>query len=868
MVGFIIGATLAIGGGAEPSVNVTKANGQNTLKFENGLVIRRTSAAISGARAMGLPGSPVQIALWNEVVRGKSTPHYAISLDGSQVERVTNASYDIKIRYGAFDPAKGAPSVPSRLKGDESNEMFIVQFVSQPLQEMRDVITAIGGTIRDYLPEHAYIVQMTREQREELSGEGFVRAITPFEPAFRVEDWVRDRLLSNTLKTLRYNIQLFESGPEAQARVSALIEMLGGRVDGTEPESRYMTVTLSPLQLEQLLHSNDISFIDRWSAPGQDMDNIKVVVGQNAVNAVSTFGTFLGQGVKGAVMDGGLRTTHLAFLPGRLEIKGAVTTDSHGTATYGINFGDGDGNIAGTGMLPFATGVITAYSGYLNGNAARYAHTADLLVRGAMYESNSWGDAQTTVYTTISAQMDDILFQNDITILQSQSNLGDQRSRPQAWSKNMVSIGALNHFNNTNPDDDRWQNGASVGPAQDGRIKPDLANAYDSTLTTTSTNDTAYTTSFGGTSGATPITAGCFGVMFQMWGMGIFGNAVPAASHFLNRPKAALGKAIMINTAKQWSMVTPSDATRVRQGWGRAALDNIYNLRNNMFFVNEEVSLNNLQTATYKLYVPAGEPSIKVSMVYKDPAGTTSATLHRKNNLSLRVTSPTGTVYWGNAGLTAGPWSTSGGAEDNLNTVENVYVQNPGSGAWTVEVIGSDINTDADPTVAGNNARFAVAASGVRHSIQATAFETTPGSLSSGNLASIAYSDNSRMSLVEPTAFETTDAYRDLIIETTLPGTTCSQLGILAELNTAISTGQAQVAFFNWNTNAYEVIGGISGPIIAGDGVLNIAAVGASNYIQSGTQKAKARIRISDTSLTSESLWIGGIDLVRFHYQP
>ncbi len=34
--------------------------------------------------------------------------------------------------------------------------------------------------------------------------------------------------------------------------------------------------------------------------------------------------------------------------------------------------------------------------------------------------------------------------------------------------------------------------------------------------------------------------------------------------------------------------------------------------------------------------------------------GTTSAAQHRINDLSLKVTSPSGTVYWGNNGLTDG----------------------------------------------------------------------------------------------------------------------------------------------------------------------------------------------------------------------
>src|SRR6185503_1533420 len=85
---------------------------------------------------------------------------------------------------------------------------------------------------------------------------------------------------------------------------------------------------------------------------------------------------------------------------------------------------------------------------------------------------------------------------------------------------------------------------------------------------------------------------------------------------------------------------------------------------------------------------------LRVTMNYQDRAGTTSAALHRINDVTLRVTSPTAVSYWGNAGLDAGLWSVTGGAADTKNTVENVFVQNPAAGDWTIEVFADDINQD------------------------------------------------------------------------------------------------------------------------------------------------------------------------------
>jgi len=94
--------------------------------------------------------------------------------------------------------------------------------------------------------------------------------------------------------------------------------------------------------------------------------------------------------------------------------------------------------------------------------------------------------------------MDDIIWRLDIAITQSQSNNGNRSSRPQAWAKNIISVGAINHYDTLATSDDCWCNGASIGPAEDGRIKPDVSFWYDDIYTTTTGN--SYTSGFGGTS--------------------------------------------------------------------------------------------------------------------------------------------------------------------------------------------------------------------------------------------------------------------------------------------------------------------------------------------------------------------------------
>lgn len=867
MITILAGAFLATTGQL-PAVIVNKSGVTTTIKFENGLVARRTTAKVSGAKLFTMPGSNARIAAWSEAGRnGAETPYYAISLDGSKVERSTATNYDVELQYGKFDPTRSTLSVPANLAAGSENEVYIVQFVSQPLQEMRDAVESAGGEIYHYMTNHSYLVRLNADEKANVGALPFVRAVVPYHPAYRTDAGLRAKIASNSLPSQHlYNIQLLDEKQSTMDTVVNAIALAGGEITRSIPANAFLTARLTPDQFVQLLHMNEVSFADLWSPPSQDMTVLRTLHG---VDYVNTFGNFTGAGFRGAVMDGGFVTNHVAWATRPPIPQGAIVVNNHGTACYGINFGDGTGNGAGIGVLPQATGVIAVYTGYLSGAGDRNALTADLITKEAAYQSNSWGDAQVTTYTTISAQMDSILFNNDVVILQSQSNLGTQSSRPQAWAKNIVSVGGINHFNNTNWDDDRWNSGASVGPAADGRIKPDLSNAYDGGTTTYTTTTTGYAT-FSGTSQATPITSGLFGVMYNIWGQGFFGNTCLGSNVFQNRPKASLAKAIMVNTARMYDVAVNVDTTRVRQGWGTASLQNLWDRRNNMFIVNETDALTNLQTKTYKLYVPAGTPLLKATMVYLDPAGTVGAAQTRKNNLSLRVTSPGGaTTYWGNNGMgSTSNFSTSGGTENSVDTVECVNVANPASGTWTVEVIGSDINTDArTETPAVVDADFGLVVSGVQYSLAPSSFTAQNGTLVSGGLNELARSDNTVIVQQESTDAEEIDASRWLVARATAPVANLSQWGFVIEGRTGIAFGRVRVEGWNYTTNTWEFINDTAAA--GSDVAVNFATTTSpSRFVHPTTREMQLRLKYRDTDTASESSWMSRTDHVRFHVNP
>ncbi|WNG21680.1 S8 family serine peptidase [Cystobacter fuscus] len=706
------------------------ARGRYALVTGAGLTIHRTEHPIQGLRTVDLPSSSLQLYTWQEE-RAARRPEsfYAYSKQGlTPVGRVRSTTYQIRLQDRQFDPlVDSAPNQTRLLSADGDNRLHLVQFLATPLPEFRQAIEELGGRVLRFLSDHTYLVEMDAEVRSRVSRLPYVRWMGDYHPEYRLEPSLRDGLLGvapSLPDRQRYSIMLGERGPARQSRLSELILELGGQVDLVEPGGLRLEATLTREQLFQVVRSNEVQFIDRWGGPGEvDMDIVRQTGGANYLERLKNW---TGQGVRGEVFDTELLTSHQEWaLPPLIHSTETSSTTMHGTSSYSHNFARGV-DPAARGLLPSGQGIFFLYSEstQFGGTRSRYTLNQELTdPKGpyrAVFQTSSVGSVQTTSYTTVSAEVDDYLFTHPILSIQSQSNTGLRYSRPQAWAKNIVSVGGMYHRNTLAREDDSWSAGsfgvsaASIGPAEDGRIKPDLAYYYDLVRAASGEGDTLYT-EFAGTSSATPQTAGHFGLLFQMWHEGVWTGHGRKADVFASRPRMATAKALMINNAWRYNWLaggSNSDLDRNKQGWGTANLERLLKRAPRTSIIDETDALFPMGVRTYDARVAPGETELNVTMVYTDPMGTVGAAQARVNDLSLRVTSPAGEVYWGNHGLTASNFSTPGGTSNTVDTVENVFIQNPTPGTWRVEVLGDEIVQDAHPETEAVDAVYALVVSG------------------------------------------------------------------------------------------------------------------------------------------------------------
>jgi hypothetical protein len=609
------------------------------------------------------------------------------------IEDGRNQRINIYLKAAEFDPLFEKPDILNDLTYSRENHYFLVQCKGPIQSEWIEKLSNSGATFLGYIPDFTYLIHLESDHKNNIEMLPFIRWIGTYKPAYKFE-----QDLSLKQGNIQLNVQVFNDKDSSKniLIVKDDISALDGTIIGQESDANIIIIEIDASKITELAQIPQVEWIDQYSPPRALMDNIRVFTG--ASSPLHEHG-FNGSGIVGEVKDSGIDENHLEFDTQLLATDGNVDEDTHGTSTFGIVFAKG-ANEKAKGMLPGAKGVFASWG------VGRKQSIANLVNRwDGVFQSNSWSSgAADSSYASNSRQNDDAVFEYDVTMLYATGNGGSEGAISQeATAKNVIGVGAFSHYNNQDRTDDRHTgNQGNRGPTDDGRIKPDVVGPYDSIYTTT-TND-RYTSGFGGTSGATPIAAGAVGLIYQMYRENHFDNNPTGAL-----PHAATVKALLIANAYQYEF---SKGNRMAQGWGLVDVGQVYDVGANHFIDDQNNVLQTGKTTSYEIKPTTSTP-LKISLVWTDVPGTTSASRHLINNIDLKVTDPNNQVYYGNYGLNISKWSKSGGKTDNINNVENVFIEKPLPGTWTIEILGINIPMDGNRNTPEIDQSYALVVSGV-----------------------------------------------------------------------------------------------------------------------------------------------------------
>ena len=337
--------------------------------------------------------------------------------------------------------------------------------------------------------------------------------------------------------------------------------------------------------------------------------------------------------------------------------------------------------------------------------------------QGARVHNNSWNDNENAVvqnnYTDASEDVDEFMWNNpDFLIVIAVGNraLGGYATMGSpSTAKNCTTVGGT--YNGTSAqylsDISAW------GPTDDGRLKPDVlspgasvsASSSDGDITTNNCDTRGGT----GTSYAAPGVAGGALMIRQYFEEGWYPTGAPNPSDGFN-PSAALVKAMLVNSGTPIEADAegrPDVIPSIKQGWGRILLDDVMHFAGDPrgLWVDENVpGFGGPDDApvNYVLEVLDSSEPLEVTLAWTDYPSTPAAAIHLVNDLDLRVDGASAS-YWGNAFRDGASWSI--GDPDRLNNLENVRIENPTPGIYTIQVTPHAVPSGPQPyalVVTGN----------------------------------------------------------------------------------------------------------------------------------------------------------------------
>jgi Subtilase family len=696
---------------------------------------------------------------WTALYPDRLDQHLSIRIEGWHIRRGQlldspaekgKGAKQLHLRFATFDPLRNPPQVPKELTAPEDGNLWIVQCHETVDQQAREQLTRVGATLLRYLPDDAYIVRLAPDAALAIRRLPGVRWVGPYHPAFRLDPDVFPEPFTRVYGILPMESQakerkgwrsvlvyLFDRDEGTKKAVAQVIRDAGGKVVFQSPRGFYLAANVPLDQLAAVARCEAVCAIERrfgafeFQAPAkgsqgfQDpakgdkgfitLSQIRELCGADAVKKA---GGFEGLGVRVAFWDSGIREDHVDLLARPLTIIGPAywLGANHGTQVASILCGEGRGDSRARGLLPlgglvFATDQGDSVHEDRYGLVERFVrdHRAVVLSNSS---SNWGGDEYIKHYDGYSFLLDDLVLDYDLLICEAIGNTnGSGTGSSGSWAKNAVIVGGVHSHGNLRRGDHRPI--FTCGPAPDGRVKPDLVHFASGVFCANASSPRGYGT-FGGTSCATPLVAGHCGLMMEMWADGAFGNLPLGRSVLERKPHAATARALMINSAYRYPIEGEKPLfPRFRQGWGMPDLTRLYESRKKLFIVDQEIALRDHQAIEHRLWVPEGEPELRVTLAWTDPLGTTVAAKSLVNDLDLIVIAPDGKRYLGNYGLLEANVSREGGAPDRINNVENVFLEKPVPGVWRVLVAAHRIAWERHCPTPSWDQDFALVVAGV-----------------------------------------------------------------------------------------------------------------------------------------------------------
>ena len=594
----------------------------------------------------------------------------------------------------------------NRAQLDQLPDRMVLVLDGPMTTAMRTRIASTGAKLGDYLPDHAYVVDLSKARVATLRALPFVTHMVKFDDAWKVDPELGQRVpVSESRKLiaaqnkLAAHVYLF-AGEQIKDAIKQINTQSSVEIVRHElADDRFLLqVVGSPDEIRSLSKINAVQWIE--SAPEITLRNStsRWVVQSNQTNHFPIYEAGLrGENQLIAVIDGEVDVDHCAFAdpegdpfgPDHRKIQAynapMFFPSNHGTHVAGTAIGDNGADDENRGVAYKARMIFDVepqftFSAFTIKLNTHYS-------QGASIHANSWGDDFSTAYNGLARAVDTFSYNNDDNLVIFAATNRDELKSPEN-SKNCLAVGASQDAGNQGS----FCSGG-IGPTDDGRRKPELF-APGCDIESARSFTECSTIGFTGTSMAAPAIAGTAALARQYFEEGFYPSGL-AESEDGFVPSGTLLKATLLNSAVDMTGIAgfPSE----QEGWGRVLLDNgLYLDGDSRKLVIRDVrnasddALNTEDMFDMRFTVDSNSEPLKVTLVWHDAPAAPNAAFAPVNNLDLEVINPSGGILVGNS-ITNGV-SQFGGSPDSINNVEMVMLPTPVTGEYTIRVKGTAVN--------------------------------------------------------------------------------------------------------------------------------------------------------------------------------
>jgi hypothetical protein len=596
---------------------------------------------------------------------------YSLSLKFGEVNLTENTAAFI----GSFDLAQQELVNGRHYK--------ILQFYSTPTDDKKTELESLGIHFLEYIPRYAYVVSIPAGFDMAQLSSYEVRNISPIETEYKQDMYLLDQNYPEWALQGENQIDLMISyyrDLDVEA-FNRSLQDIDHQVLQADPIANYQIVRVDIDAIATIVSLPQVYFVEPVYPEGEPENTTgKTLHRSNVLDSEYETGRhYDGTGVKVMLQDDGIIGPHIDYT-GRIGAQNlGWNYGNHGDHCGGTIFGYGNLDPTVNGMAPGAElhvwGAAPDYPGFASA-ASAYTNT------GIRISSTSYSNGCNAGYTLLARTMD-LQVRNYEALMHvfSAGNAGGDNCGYGAgagWGnvtgghkigKNVIATANV-------AENGSLSGSSSRGPAHDGRIKPDISAKGSSVVSTIDPNDYA---SFSGTSMACPGIAGSLAQLYQ-------------AYRELNNdedPKGGLMKAVIMNTATDHGNIGPD----FKYGWGIINNLKAVVLLEEERYMEDEISQDG--SNPHEIEVPEGVKEMKVMVYWTDKEASVNASVALVNNIDITITDPSADEHL--------PWllshfphpdsldkpATTG--IDALNNVEQVQINDPASGTYTLNVAGTDI---------------------------------------------------------------------------------------------------------------------------------------------------------------------------------